>query len=110
MVGAKNATFYYEGYSRRTANHAVKKIWKTAERLGYGNYFIREDGGEVTDDHIYVNRYRQIPCVDIIHYDSQGTTGFNPTWHTLDDNLQHIDKATLQAVGQTVMTVIYNEK
>lgn len=110
MVGAKNATFYYEGYSRRTANRFVKKIWKMAERLGYGNYFIREDGGEVTDDHVYVNQYRQIPCVDIIHYDNQGTTGFNPTWHTLDDNLQHIDKATLQAVGHTVTAVIYNEK
>lgn len=110
MVGGKNATFYYEGYSKRTANHAMKKIWKMADKLGYSNYFIQKNGGEVTDDHIYVNQYRQIPCVDIIHYDTQEDTGFNPTWHTLDDNMEHIDKATLQAVGQTVMGVIYNEK
>lgn len=110
MVGGENATFYYESYSKRTANHAMKKIWKMADKLGYGNYFIKQNGGEVTDDHIYVNQYRQIPCVDIIHYDLQGNTGFNPTWHTLNDNMEHIEKATLQAVGQTVLGVIYNEK
>ena len=110
MVGGKNATFYYEAFSKQTANNAMKKIWKMADHLGYSNYFIKEDGGQVTDDHVYVNQYRQIPCVDIIHYDTQSNTGFNPTWHTLDDSLENIDKATLQAVGQTVMGVIYNEK
>lgn len=110
MVGGKNATFYYEGYSKRTANNVVKKIWETAESIGYGNVFVKENGGEITDDHIYVNRFRQIPCVDIIHYDGNTGTGFNPTWHTVDDNISNIDKATLQAVGQTVIQVIYNEK
>lgn len=110
MVGAKGAAFYYEGFSARTANNVMKKIWNTAERLGYGQYFIKQEGGEVTDDHVYVNRFRGIPCVNIIHYDIQGNTGFNPTWHTTDDTIENIDKATLQAVGQTVMEVIYNEK
>lgn len=110
MVGGKNATFYYEGYSQRTANNVMKKIWNAAHELGYGNTFIKEKGGEITDDHIYVNRYRQIPCVDIIHYDSNSDTGFNPTWHTIDDTIENIDRATLQAVGQTVLQVIYNEK
>ena len=110
MVGGKNATFYYERYSQRTANNVMKKIWNTAHKIGYGNMFIKENGGEVTDDHIYVNRYRQIPCVDIIHYDTNSNTGFNPTWHTIDDNMDNIDRATLQAVGQTVLQVIYNEK
>lgn len=110
MVGAKDATFYYEGFSVRTANNAMKKIWDMAGELGYGRYFIKQEGGEVTDDHVYVNQFRRIPCVDIIHYDPQGNTGFNPTWHTMDDTIEHIDKATLQAVGQTVMGVIYNER
>lgn len=110
MVGAKDATFFYEGYSSRTAHNAMTKIWDMAEKLGYGRYFVKDGGGEVTDDHVYVNQYRQIPCVDIIHYDMQGSTGFNPTWHTRADDMEHIDKATLQAVGQTVMGVIYNER
>ena len=110
MVVGKNATFFYEGYSSRTAGKAMKKIWKAAERLGYSRYFIAQEGGEVTDDHVFVNRFRQIPCVDIIDYDPHSDTGFNPTWHTLDDNMEHIDKATLQAVGQTLLEVIYNEQ
>lgn len=101
---------YYEGYSRRTANQAMQKIWKAAHRRGYDNFFIQSAGGEVTDDHIYVNQFRQIPCVDIIDFNPHTDTGFNPNWHTVNDNMEHIDKATLQAVGQTVMDVIYNEK
>ena len=110
MVGGRNATFHYEGYSQRTAGNVMKKIWNAAHKIGYGNMFIKDNGGEITDDHIYVNRYRQIPCVDIIHYDADSDTGFNPTWHTIDDNMENIDRATLQAVGQTVLQVIYNEK
>lgn len=34
----------------------------------------------------------------------------SPTWHTIHDNMDHIDKNTLKAVGQTVLEVIYNEK
>ncbi len=109
MVGGQNATFHYEGYSQRTASKAMKKIWETAHRIGHGRYFVQSAGGEVTDDHVYVNSLRQIPCVDIIDFNPDTDTGFNATWHTLNDDMQHIDKATLQAVGQTVMTVIYNE-
>ena len=110
MVGGKNATFCYEGFSARTAGTQMKKIWDIAHESGYGKYFLKHDGGEVVDDHVYVNRFRQIPCVDIIQYDARSGVGFNPTWHTVNDDINHIDKATLKAVGQTVMNVIYNEK
>ena len=110
MVGGKNATFYYEGYTKRTANSVMKKIWDIAHESGYAKYFVKRDGGEVIDDHVYVNRFRQIPCVDIIHYDPTSNSGFNHTWHTVNDNMDNIDKASLKAVGQTVMNVIYNEK
>ena len=110
MVGGKDAKFYYEGYSSRTASRAMKKIWKTAGKLGYSQLFIQMDGGEVTDDHVFVNKLRQFPCVDIIDYDPDSDTGFNPNWHTLNDNINNIHKPTLKAVGQTLMQVIYNEK
>ncbi len=110
MVGGKNAKFYYEGYSMRTANHVMKKIWDAAHQLGYSDLFIKQVGGEMTDDHLYVNRLRKIPCVDIIDFDPNTQKGFNPTWHTISDNMENIDKAVLQAVGQTVLHVIYNEK
>ena len=34
MVGGKNATFYYEAFSKQTANNAMKKIWKMADHSG----------------------------------------------------------------------------
>jgi len=109
MVGGKDATFYYETYSASTANSAMKKIWDMAHQAGFGAYFIKESGQEVTDDHVYVNKYASIPCVDIINYD-KGNGSFVNTWHTVNDTMENIDKNTLKAVGQTVMEVIYNEK
>ena len=110
MVGGRNATFYQERFSKQTASRQVKKIWDAAHRLGFGSFFPREQGAEVTDDHVYVYQLRQIPCVDIINFNPKSDRGFGDFWHTLDDNMSIIDKATLNAVGQTVLEVIYNEK
>ncbi|HQI44040.1 MAG TPA: M28 family peptidase, partial [Dysgonamonadaceae bacterium] len=49
------------------------------------------------------------PTVDIINLKDSGT-GFAPHWHTLNDNMSNINRATLEAVGQTVMEVIYSEQ
>lgn len=109
MVGGKGATFLKERYSNEYAPSIVKKVWDAASQAGYANYFIDQNGGYVTDDHLPVNRLAKIPAIDIVPYDL-GSGGFNPTWHTVNDNMNAIDPATLKAVGQTVMEVIYNEK
>ncbi len=110
MVGAKDAKFYQEGISMEYASHIVLKVWKTAEKIGYGSFFVHEQTGAITDDHTYVNRYAKIPMIDIIQHDPNSPSYFGKYWHTHDDNIQVIDKQTLKAVGQTVLQVIYNEK
>jgi hypothetical protein len=35
--------------------------------------------------------------------------GFPGHWHTANDNLENIDPATLKAVGQTILQVLYEE-
>ena len=111
MVGGKGATFLREGYSMQHAPSVVKKVWKAAAKLGFGNYFIDEDGGYVNDDHGPVNEIARIPCIDIINCSlTDELSSFGNFWHTLDDNMDVIDRATLQAVGQTVLHVVYNEK
>ena len=110
MVGGKGATFYQEIFSKRTANKQMNDIWNTAHRLGFGSFFPKKEGTEVTDDHVYVYEYRKIPCVDIINYDPHGNTGFGDFWHTMNDNMEIIDRNTLYAVGQTLLDVIYNEQ
>jgi len=110
MVGSKGATFYKEGFSVKYANMHVEKVWSTARNLGYGKYFINAEGGTVTDDHEYVIKGRNIPCIDIINQDPKSkNNGFGAHWHTINDNMDIIDRETLKAVGQTVLEVIYND-
>ena len=109
MVGDKDAQFYYEGYSNEFAKSINKKVWKKAHELGFQHYFIKELGGYITDDHLFVNKIARIPTIDIIHNNIHHT-GFAESWHTVNDTMDNIDKNTLQAVGQTVLEVIFNEK
>lgn len=108
MVGGKNAEFRYESLSHEVAPNVNEKVWKTANALGFGRYFVQKKGGFVTDDHTFINKYAKIPTIDIVPYYPEGD--FFEHWHTVKDDMDAIDKATLQAVGQTVMQVIYSEK
>ena len=111
MVGGEGASFYKEGMSKQYANAIVNKVWAAAKTAGYGSYFPDGDGGAVTDDHIPLNQKAGIPTIDIIPYYPDCTaSSFGPTWHTVSDTMEHIDKNTLLAVGQTVLQVLYTEK
>ena len=110
MVGAPGATFLKEGFSMDYGADIVDQVWKTANRIGYSAYFYFEKGTYITDDHYYINKIKNIPTIDIIHLDRTTKSGFYHTWHTTNDNMSNIDKNTLKAVGQTLLTVIYEEK
>ena len=110
IVGASGSTFYREGLSDHYARSIVDKVWAQASKEGYASYFINEQGGMVTDDHLYVNEFMNLPCIDIINCDSNSPNGFGPYHHTVKDDMGWIDATTLKAVGQTVMAVIYSEK
>ena len=107
MVGSANATFYREYYSERYASSFVNEIWQAAARLGYGDLFINQGGGGVTDDHVFVNRMLQIPCVDIIdtRTDTDGT--FCPEWHTTHDTMDNISRETLGKVGRVLVSLLW---
>ena len=108
MVGAKGAQFRMEGFSKQYAQFVIDKVWKTAARLGYSDYFLYQESGFVTDDHVYVNRIN-IPSIDIIHSNPSTRHGFGSHWHTHRDNMDIIDRNTLKAVGQTLLEVIFSE-
>ncbi|MDX1666384.1 MAG: M28 family peptidase [Saprospiraceae bacterium] len=109
MVGAKGARFPKEQYSVIFAPEVVEKVWKLANNMGYGNYFVSANGGAVTDDHYFVNTIAKIPMINIINRPVESETGFGPHWHTPEDDLDVIDARTLRAVGQVVLAVIYRE-
>lgn len=109
MVGASNATFLQEGYSMMFAPNIVRKVWDIGARQGFGDFFVKRDGGYIMDDHYYINTIRNIPVINIIDLRSDTPHGFYEHWHTLKDNMDAIDPTTLKAVGQTVSAVLWME-
>lgn len=110
MVGGQGAQFYQEQMSKYYARSIVDKVWRAATVVGYGSFFPMQEGGGITDDHIPVNNVAKIPCIDIIpYYPACEQSSFGPTWHTVNDDMAHIDRGTLQAVGQTVIQVLFSE-
>lgn len=110
MVGASDARFTMEGYSNYYAPDILRKVWNTAHRIGFRDYFLFEEGTFINDDHYYINRIRRIPTINIIHLDPSSSNGsFFDYWHTTGDTMDKIDSNTLKVVGQTVMQVVYSE-
>jgi glutaminyl-peptide cyclotransferase len=109
MVGSKHAQFFREGASLEFAPSVVEKVWNTASRLGYTDYFVKSNVPGIIDDHIYVNEFSKIPMIDIVHYQS-GVGFFGDYHHSTKDNLSIISKETLEAVGNTLMNVVYYEE
>lgn len=109
MVGAKGAVFPKEGTSMNYAASIVNKVWRIAREMGHSSYFVNQESAPTIDDHLYVNKIAHIPSIDIVYFNPT-TSSYGPHHHTLADNMDIIDKATLQAVGETLMQVIYAEK
>lgn len=106
MVGGRGAEFRREYFSESFARPINDLVWKAARRAGYGSRFPDEVGGAINDDHLPILA-RGIPTIDIIETRAEG---FNPTWHTLEDNFKNIDQSTIEAVGDVMTTIIYTDK
>ena len=107
MIGDKEAVFTKEGVSQYFAPGVIDKLWRTAQNLGYSGYFTNDETDPIIDDHMYINEIlKSTPTIDIIHRNPH-TDSFAETWHTHHDNIEHIDKNSLAAVGETVLTVLY---
>ena len=107
MVGGQGASFYKEGFSLHYASSVVERVWTAAAKSGYGSYFPHAEGGTINDDHVPLNEIAKLPTIDVIpYYPDCQQSSFGPTWHTIHDTMEHIDRNTLKAVGQTLLTLI----
>jgi len=109
MVGAHGARFPIEANSQHYARNILSKVWQAAEDAGFASFFVYENGGGITDDHVPVNEIIKIPTIDIINLPANSETGFVSHWHTHKDNMEVIDKGTLKAVGQTLLQFLYTQ-
>jgi hypothetical protein len=108
MVGGKNARFPLESISHQYAGSLQNEMWTAAAKAGFSSFFVYDQGGAITDDHVPVNNILKIPTIDIIDLPAGSPTGFPLHWHTHNDNMSIIDKSTLNAVGQSLLQFIYN--
>ena len=106
MVGAKGATFRRDAISMQYASHVADKVWNMGIAMDYGNYFIKQELGGFTDDHVYVNQIAGIPMIDICN---RSVRGFGTHWHTHNDNINIIDRNVMRVVGQVLLAVLYKE-
>lgn len=109
MVGGRNANFYREAFSEAHAKHVNDKVWGEAAKMGLTMRFRNDVGGAINDDHLPLLN-AGIPAIDIIEIGHDETGAFNPTWHTLNDNIDNIDPTTIGMVGQLITNIIYKEK
>ena len=110
MVGGSNPNFSKEYYSQGYAAWVINKVWRMAYDLGYRPQFSNELGTMISDDHIPMNQIAGIPTIDIIDLHPESSNEcFPEVWHTLNDNIEHIDKSTLGMVGDVLLHVMYEE-
>jgi Zn-dependent M28 family amino/carboxypeptidase len=94
MIGDRDLLIRRESYS---TPWLVDAVWGAAARTGHGGTFIQELT-TVEDDHVNFVR-AGVPAVDVIDLD-------NPTWHTAQDDLEHVSQKSLQIVGDVILAAL----
>lgn len=107
MVGAPDPRYTKEEISMNFAPGLMNKMWQCAAWLGYGNVFVDELSEAILDDHLYVNQILHIPTIDIVQHSPH--CSFYPHWHTVNDNLDAVDKKSLKTVATVTMKLIYGD-
>ena len=107
MVGTEAPRYTKEQISRQYASHILTKVWSAAAAIGYGDIFVARDSDPILDDHYYVNSLAGIPMIDIVQ--NSPDCSFFPYWHTMEDNLGHIDRNALRATGEVVLKTLYGD-
>jgi len=98
MVGDKDLQLLQEGYSAQNAPEVVQRVWQTADRLGYGNVFVKRVMTALTDDHVPLQQ-AGIRAIDVIDFDF-------PYHHTTEDTIDKVSAESLQIVGNVAVALI----
>jgi len=98
MIGDKDLRIPYEMNSFQQAPEVVSRVWQTAADLGYGDVFVQESGGLITDDHIPLLNVG-IHVIDVIDLTY-------PPHHTPQDTMDKISAKSLAMVGDVATALV----
>lgn len=98
MIGDKDLRIPYEMNSFQQAPEVVSRVWQTAADLGYGDVFVQESGGLITDDHIPLLNVglRVIDVIDLTY----------APHHTPQDTMDKISAKSLAIVGDVATALV----
>ncbi|HEX6628097.1 MAG TPA: M28 family peptidase [Gemmatimonadaceae bacterium] len=98
MIGDKDLRIPYEMNSFQQVPEVVSRVWQTAADMGYGNVFVQESGGAVTDDHMPLLNagLRVIDVIDLVY----------APHHTPQDTMDKISARSLAIVGDVATALV----
>ena len=96
MIGQKDIHLKRDAGSTKWL---VDLVWKTGARLGYGDIFVSDGTGPISDDHDPFTR-RGVPAVDILDFDDYSQEGY---WHTPQDTLDKLSPRNMAIVGHVIL-------
>ncbi|HSU96807.1 MAG TPA: M28 family peptidase [Gemmatimonadaceae bacterium] len=107
MIGDKELDIYEEQNSVARAPEVVSRVWKTADDLGYSQYFLPQMGMAVTDDHIPLLQ-AGLRVIDVIDIDYESPS--NNYHHTLADTMDKISAKSLGIVGDVAAALVTTQQ
>lgn len=92
MIGDSDLQLFKELNSDK---NLTDQVWKIAEKLNYGDFFINQEKYALIDDHLPFVEKGISACL-IIDFDY-------PYWHTREDTLDKVSSQSLQIVGEVLL-------
>jgi len=98
MIGDRDLRIPYEMNSFQQVPEVVSRVWQTAADLGYGDVFVQESGGLITDDHIPLLNagLKVIDVIDLVY----------APHHTPQDTMDKISAKSLSIVGDVATALV----
>ena len=94
MIGDKDLDILPE---ENSSPELRQLVWSTAQRLGYGKYFL-DSGGPVDDDHMPFVKMG-VKALDLIDFDKT-------YWHTPNDTIDKLSAHSFAVVGTVLMATL----
>lgn len=102
MVGDRDLLLRQEGYSQAFAPEVVDLVWRTADSLGYGRVFVRQQGTSLIDDHVPLQN-AGIHAIDVVDFDYGPGNSYH---HSTGDTLDKVSAQSLQIVGNVALALV----
>lgn len=105
MVGDRDLHLRPEGSSLLAAPDLVARIWRLAQRLGYGDHFDLTPGAPIIDDHLPLQQ-AGIRAIDLIDLEYGPDNGWH---HSTEDTRDKVAPASLTLMAHLATAIIRQE-